>query len=99
MPRLRALAEQPGIGSRLSRPTLQGKGGDGMITVHGPGRCPQCACHIGTQGHRDGCDRTSGTEAAERYRAGLCIACGANKHSAGRPRCNRCHAGRGGWSA
>lgn len=27
-----------------------------------------------------------------RYRAGLCITCGDEPHSAGRPRCGRCHA-------
>lgn len=27
----------------------------------------------------------------ERYRAGLCITCGAVPHSAGRPRCEACH--------
>jgi tRNA(Ile2) C34 agmatinyltransferase TiaS len=43
--------------------------------------------------------RTSGTIAAERYRRGVCIDCGTKRHSAGRPRCNRCHARHTGWSA
>jgi hypothetical protein len=67
------------------------------ITVAGPGRCLQCSFHVGTQGHRDGCDGSSGAIAADRYRAGnelrrsLCITCGINQHSAGRPRCASCH--------
>jgi hypothetical protein len=31
-------------------------------------------------------------EKHERYRRGICIDCGACPHSAGRPRCNGCHA-------
>lgn len=27
----------------------------------------------------------------QRYRAGLCVDCGQQPHSAGRPRCNTCH--------
>jgi primosomal protein N' len=30
-------------------------------------------------------------ERKARYRAGLCITCGVNPHSAGRPRCDDCH--------
>lgn len=29
---------------------------------------------------------------AARYRVGLCVDCGAKRHSAGRPRCEACHA-------
>lgn len=30
-------------------------------------------------------------EAARRYKAGLCVACGLVPYSAGRPRCTKCH--------
>jgi uncharacterized paraquat-inducible protein A len=31
---------------------------------------------------------------ADAYRAGICIECQVVRHSAGRPRCNSCHANR-----
>ena len=36
--------------------------------------------------------RTQRQLEATRYRDGLCIDCGALRHSPGRPRCDRCHA-------
>ena len=36
----------------------------------------------------------SSTDAQTAYRAGLCVECRAVHYSAGRPRCNACHATR-----
>lgn len=36
--------------------------------------------------------RPATPEQNDAYRAGLCITCRAGPHSAGRPRCNACHA-------
>jgi hypothetical protein len=38
---------------------------------------------------------TDRMSAADAYRAGICIDCQTTRHSAGRPRCNACHANRG----
>jgi hypothetical protein len=97
----------PGEGSDTNNPRTQKFTGSQRrkrntapprITVRGQGRCVACSFHIGAQGHREGCDGTSGAEAAERYRRGLCIDCGATRYAAGRPRCNACRAGREGRS-
>jgi hypothetical protein len=64
----------------------------------GPGRCRECGWHTSTQGHQPTCESGRAQAAAatdvraERYRASLCIDCGVVPYSAGRPRCNACHA-------
>jgi hypothetical protein len=57
--------------------------------VTGEGRCEECSFHIPTQGHRDTCQQTNGGDHAGKP---LCRDCNKRPRSAGRPRCNECHA-------
>lgn len=41
--------------------------------------------------HVGGATQPSTAEQNERYRQGICVDCGQQPHSPGRPRCNDCH--------